>query len=191
MKSVQIARAHVCFAVVLAFSCIPGTAHAFAAGAPICEVNTLPLTEMSPTLANPAPTGWTLVAERVVYVPGQAIRLNIRNNNPAKLARGILIWSKSGPSVGAGQFLLEAKGMFQVIPAPAQCGEWAISHVDSTPKTQSQLQFDWMPPVQGTVIVRAFIIEDCAQPMGGCRAHQALTPVLVLQPALFVDGFED
>ncbi len=176
---------------VLILGLTPVLAHAFAAGAPICEVNTLPLVEMSPTLADPAPTGWSVQANRSVYVPGQAMQLRIRNSNPAKAARGILMWSKSGPSAGAGQFLLQTKSLFQLIPAPAACGEWAISHNSSTVKTQPQLTFDWMPPAQGTVIVRAFVIEDCGLAQGGCRAHQALTPVLVLQPALFVDGFED
>jgi hypothetical protein len=53
------------------------------------------------------------------------------------------------------------------------------------------LVFDWTPPASGgAVILRAFLIEDCGQPAGGCRSHQALSPVTVPVEALFVDGPE-
>lgn len=161
---------------------------AFSAGSPICEVNILPLTEMSPTLADPAPFGWELRSSSVVYVAGQPIALRVRHPDPSKRVRGVLLFAKSGPFTGAGRF--ELPPGYQYIPAPASCGEWAISHTNSAPKEQEDLQFEWQPGSDGTVIVRAFLIEDCAAPNGGCRDQQALTQVLVLQQALFVDGFE-
>ena len=169
---------------------IPNAALAFSAGAPICEVNTLPLLDMSPTLAVPAPTGWYLESDRLTYQADRPLALRIRNTDGEKQVRGVLLFAKSGPNIGAGHFTLPISGAFQYIPAPAECGEWAISHSSPAVKSQGELQFDWSAPSSGTVIVRAFLIEDCMQPSGGCRDQQALTPVLVLQEALFVDGFE-
>lgn len=162
---------------------------AFAAGAPICEVNTLPLMEMSPTLADPAPTGWSLRSTRPSYVNGHAVSIRVHHADAKKRVRGVLIWAKSGPFTGAGNFLLPASALYQFIPAPADCSQWALSHTSPAAKSLPDLQFQWLPPAGGTVILRAFLIEDCGQPQG-CRAYQALTPVLVLQEALFVDGLE-
>jgi len=169
---------------------IPNAALAFSAGAPICEVNTLPLLDMSPTLAVPAPTGWYLESDRLTYQADRSLELRIRNANGSKQVRGVLLFAKSGPNSGAGRFTLPISGAFQYIPKAQECGEWAISHTSASPKPQTQLQFNWSAPPSGTVIVRAFLIEDCPQPSGGCRDQQALTPVLILQEALFVDGFE-
>jgi len=176
-------------ALTLLFA-MPNAASAFSAGAPICEVNTLPLVEMSPTLAVPAPSGWYLESDRLTYQADRPLELRIRNANSAKQVRGVLLFTKSGPNSGAGGFALPTSGAFQYIPAPAKCGEWAISHSSPAVKSQGELQFNWSAPPSGTVIVRAFLIEDCMQPSGGCRDQQALTPVLILQEALFVDGFE-
>lgn len=167
-----------------------GEAVAFAAGAPICEVATLPLTEMSPVLVDPPPSGWSLRSARAAHVAGQPLRFRVQHADPNKRLRGVLIWAKSGPSTGAGQFLVPSSGLYQHIPAPAQCGEWAMSHSSPNPKTQAELQFDWLPPSSGTVIVRAFLIEDCGLPEG-CRAWQALTPVLVVPEAVYIGDFEE
>lgn len=176
--------------IALFIALAPAVLEAFSLGSPICEVNSLPLVEMSPTLADPPPTGWTIDV-RPWYVPGQGQQLRIRNLDPGREVRGVLLWAKSGPSSGAGSFALDRAGRYQHIPAPAQCGEWALSHTSAAVKSQPDLVFDWTPPASGgTVILRAFLIEDCGQPSGGCRSHQALTPVTVLAEALFVDGFE-
>lgn len=167
-----------------------GALRAFSLGAPICEVNALPLIEMSPTLASPAPSGWTLDL-RPFYYPGQAQTIRVRNSDPLKRVRGVLIWAKAGQFTGAGSFAVPAGGLYQTIPAPAVCGEWAISHNSPTPKTQAELQFEWTAPASGTPIVRAFIIEECGLPSGDCRPYQALTPVRALVEALFVDGMEE
>jgi len=162
---------------------------AFSSGSPVCEVNSLPLTPMSPVLSDPPPTGWSLVPERGSYVPDVALKLKIRNINPSKRARGVLLWAKSGPNSGAGRFILPSSGLFQYLPAFANCAEWALAHVSSVAKTQDQLAFAWLAPASGPLIMRAFLIEDCTT-VGGCRAHQALTDIVLLQEALFVDGFE-
>lgn len=176
--------------IALFIALAPATLEAFSLGSPICEVNSLPLVEMSPTLADPPPTGWSIEV-RPWYVPGQSQSVRIRNLDPAREVRGVLLWAKSGPSTGAGSFALDRAGRYQHIPAPAPCGQWALSHTSAAVKSQSDLVFDWTPPASGgTVILRAFLIEDCGQPSGGCRSHQALTPVTVLVEALFVDGFE-
>jgi Reeler domain len=165
------------------------SAHAFSGGSPICEVNTLPLVQMSPELSDPPPTGWFLAPERASYVPGATLRVAIGNTDPSKKARGVLIWAKTGPTTGAGSFELPSNGLFQYLPAFADCGQWALSHASAVAKTQTELQFTWSAPPSGPLIMRAFLIEDCAAP-GGCRAHQALTDVVLLQEALFVNGFE-
>ena len=161
---------------------------AFSQGAPICEVNTLPLIEMSPTLANPAPEGWTLaVPER--FALGRPVLIQLRNTDPTRRARGVLLWAKSGPATGAGSFALPGNGRWQHIPAPANCGLWAISHTDNQPKSQAELSFEWVSVDYSSAILRAFVIEDCSAPQG-CRDQQALTPITLVQPALFFDGFE-
>lgn len=163
---------------------------AFSQGSPICEVNGLPLVEMSPTLANPAPAGWVLeAAER--YLPGRPLGLRLRNTlDPERRARGVLLWAKSGPISGSGSFTLPGDGRWQYVPAPANCGTWALSHADAQPKNQTELYFEWTSgdPALPTLL-RAFIVEDCGAP-GGCRDQQALTPILVTQPGFFFDGFE-
>ncbi|WP_395788396.1 hypothetical protein [Aquimonas sp.] len=177
-----------CCAFALTTLLSPLTVLAFSQGAPICEVNTLPLIEMSPTLANPAPEGWTLViAER--FALGRPLLIQLRNTDPNRRARGVLLWAKSGPATGAGSFALPGNGRWQHIPAPANCGLWAISHTDSQPKSQAELSFEWVSVDYSSAILRAFIIEDCSAPQG-CRDQQALTPITLVQPALFFDGFE-
>ena len=84
-------------ATLAAFSSPAG---AFSLGAPICEVNTLPLVEMSSTLASPPPSGWVLQS-RAWYQPGQPQILRIRNSVDAqRRVRGVLIWAKTGQFTG-------------------------------------------------------------------------------------------
>lgn len=173
-------------ATLAAFSSPAG---AFSLGAPICEVNTLPLVEMSSTLASPPPTGWVLQT-RAWYQPGQPQTLRVRNSVDAqRRVRGVLIWAKTGQFTGAGSFAVGP--LYQHIPAPAVCGEWALSHNSPTSKTQAELEFTWTAPESGTPILRAFLIEDCGLASGDCRSYQALTPVRALYEAVFVDGLEE
>jgi hypothetical protein len=166
----------------------PALAQAFSQGSPICEVNGLPLQEMSPTLASPPPAGWKLRVPGAAYMAERPLRVRITHPNPAVRARGILLWAKAGPFSGAGHFLADT-GMFQYVPAPADCGLWALSHTDAEPKPLADLGFWWLPPASGVVVMRAFVIQDCDAP-AGCRDQQALTPLLVLEPKLFFDSFE-
>ncbi|MFK7956283.1 MAG: Reeler domain-containing protein [Lysobacterales bacterium] len=168
---------------------------AFSQGSPICQVNNLPLQEMATTLASPPPTGWTLAVDGNGYRAGRPAVVRVRNADPLRMVRGVLLWALSGAGVGAGQFELPPSGNFQFVPAPANCGEWAISHTHATVKDQAELVFLWNPPSSGngsgSVIMRAFVIEDCA-PAQDCRSWQALTPILGLSliPVVFADGFE-
>jgi hypothetical protein len=161
---------------------------AFSGGSPVCEVNSLPLQPMSPVLADPPPIGWGMRASSLGFSPGRPIEFQVFNTDPNRRARGVLIWAKAGPQAGSGRFLVPSK-LFQYLPAFANCGEWALSHTSSAPKPQSDLLFTWEPPASGSAFVRAFIIDDCQAP-NGCRAHQALTEPLILEPVLFLDGFE-
>ena len=168
--------------------CLCAPAWGFSQGSPVCEVNSLPLVEMSPTLADPPPVGWTLQAP-LRYVPGTPITVALRHPDPGRRVRGVLLWARSGPLQGAGRFDTGSGDLWQYIPAAAGCGQWAISHVDATPKAQTLLRFRWTADAALPTILRAFLIEDCSAAQG-CRDQQALTPVLQLQPALFIDGFE-
>ncbi len=165
------------------------SAAAFSLGAPICEVDSLPVLEMSPTLADPAPSGWRLDIARDAYLPARPLRVRVANADPGKRARGVLLWAKTGPFTGAGQFLVDSD-LFQYIPAPADCGLWAVTHTSAVPKPLEDLAFWWVPPDAGTVLMRAFVIEECGAESGGCRDQQALTPLRALVPKLFFDGFE-
>ena len=157
-------------------------------GSPICEVNSLPLVPMSPTIANPPPQGWTLVAPARFY-PGQPLQLRLRHPDPLRRARGVLIWAKANASQGAGSFALPANGRWAYIPAPATCGTWALSHTDSQAKAQDALVFEWTGDASPSAILRAFLIEDCNNP-AGCRDQQALTQIVLIQAGLFANGFE-
>ncbi|MCU0755198.1 MAG: hypothetical protein MUE46_08760 [Xanthomonadales bacterium] len=167
---------------------LPNVAAAFSQGAPICEVNQLPLVEMSPTLPSPPPSGWILVGERGSYLPGERLRLRVQHPDPAKRVRGVLIWAKRGPQSGSGAFLLEEPMRWQYLPAAAGCENWALTHRDATPKPQSQLSFAWEAGAAPVTILRAFVIEDCAA--SDCRAWQALSNLLILEADVFRDGFE-
>jgi hypothetical protein len=174
-----------CF--LLALGLASTSARGFSLGAPICEVNGLPLIEMSPTLANPAPSGWSL-RHPPRFTPGRMLEIAVVNSDTSRRARGVLIWSKAGPNVGSGSFAVPGNGRWQHVPAPAECGTWALTHTDAQPKAQSELRFLWAGEPAG-VILRAFVIEDCQAPTG-CRDQQALTPISFMAPVMFEDGFE-
>lgn len=180
--------------MVVSMSVAPGSVGAFSIGSPICEVAQLPLLEMSTTLSNPPPAGWTVRSSQPAFEPGGLLTLRIQNVDPGRRARGIVIWTKSGPTTGFGQFAIPANGEFQYVPPPAFCQQWSLTHTNGMPKEQSELQFPWTAPLEspaGAVIARAFIIEDCVpDPKTGCRSHQALTPFLLMPEAMFLDGFE-
>lgn len=168
---------------------LPGLSFAFSQGAPICEVNGLPLVEMSPTLAHPAPSGWTLDAP-ARFIPGQPLQIRLLHPDPQRRARGVLIWAKAGVNLGAGSFAVPDNGRWAHVPAPAECGTWALSHTDNLPKPLSELSFQWTGSGSQGVILRAFVIEDCSNP-AGCRDQQALTQIVFMEAGLFADGFED
>lgn len=168
---------------------LPGVVAAFSQGSPICEVGQLPLVEMSPTLASPPPAGWRLETARPVFMSGRPVRVRLVNADAGRRALGVLAWARDATLQGAGSWQFDPE-RFQTVPPPAGCADWAITHRDAQPKAQDQLVFHWLPAAQVDVILRIFLIEDCGAP-GGCRAHQALTPVVALRPALFFDSFED
>ncbi|MDW8479450.1 MAG: hypothetical protein RML12_05965 [Xanthomonadales bacterium] len=162
----------------------------FSAGSPICEVHSLPLVEMSPTLAHPPPEGWFLVAEAAVYHAGRPLRVRLRHPDPGRAVRGVLLWAKSAPTEGAGWFELPADGRWQYMPGSSNCGQWAISHRDGLPKGQALLEWRWHPGESPAAVLRAFLIEDCGLPPGGCRDQQGLTELLVLERGIFIADFE-
>lgn len=168
--------------------CFAPAGWAFSTGAPVCEVNGLPVVQMSPSLASPPPTGWSLNFDTDYYLPGTPVIINVSNTDPLRRVRGVLIWAKLNAVAGGGRFELPDNNQFQYVPAAADCGEWAVTHVDADAKDQSTLVFAWYPPEQGSVILRAFVVEDCE---GDCRSYQALTPITSLSSELLLqDSFE-
>lgn len=167
---------------------LPQGALAFSQGSPICEVLQLPLVEMSPTLSQPPPTGWLLRSESAVYYPEEPLSLRISHSDPARAVRGVLIWARQGPAAGSGSFVLNDAALWQYISAPADCGQWAVSHRNADAKSQAELVFNWRPSSAANSILRAFLIEDC--PQSDCRAWQALTNLLILEGGVFRSSFE-
>jgi hypothetical protein len=160
-------------------------------GSPVCEVNQLPLVPMSSTLSSPPPAGWQLKSNRSVTSSGAGLRFTISHPDPNQRLRGILLWVKRGDGTGGvGSFATSAD--YQHIPAPANCEQWALSHNNNTARSWQNLSFNWTAPAnlaEGTLIARAFIIEDCNQP--SCRSFQALTNVVEIDGAVFANGYED
>lgn len=181
------------FLQVIIAALIPGgllqsaPAQAFSQGSPICEVQQLPLVEMSPTLAQPPPSGWRLESDRSAYTPGNRVRVRIVNTSP-KAVRGVLLWARQSPQSGSGEFLIAPEAPWQFVPAPATCQAWALTHRNAQPKAQSELVFDWKAGDAPQTLIRAFLVEDCGDT--DCRAYQALTSIIVLERALQIDGFE-
>lgn len=165
-------------------------ARAFSAGSPICEVHSLPLVEMSPTLAQPPPTGWSLKSDREVFYAGQPLTIRLHHPDSTKAVRGVLLWAKSSPTEGAGHFELPANGRWQYMPGSSNCAAWALSHTDGLRKEQALLVWTWWPGSATVAVMQAFLIEDCPQPPGGCRDQQGLTPMMVLERGIFADDFE-
>lgn len=170
---------------------VAGSANGFSAGSPICEVHSLPLVEMSPTLADPPPAGWYLEASRLVFYPNRPLAIRLRHPDPTKAVRGVLLWAKAGPALGAGHFDLPANGRWQYMPGSSNCSTWAISHADGLRKEQALLHWTWRPGQDLAAVLRAFLIEDCPQPPGGCRDQQGLSPILVLERGIFASDFEE
>lgn len=175
-------------AVWLASLLLMNTAAGFSQGSPICEVNQLPLLEMSPVLPSPPPSGWLLRSEARSYLPGERIRLRVHHPDPDKRVRGLLIWAKQGPQSGSGAFRIDDPLRWQFLPAGAGCDSWALTHRDAMPKSQAQLVFTWEAGPAPLTILRAFVIEDCAS--SDCRAWQALSNLLILEAGISRDGFE-
>jgi len=169
-----------------------GFANSF--GSPVCEVNGLPLLPMANSVSSPVPTGWSLRTDKPYYLSNAPLEIRIGNIDPLKRVRGVLLWAKTTPQLQqAGSFLVGPGSMWQHIP-PGNgifCQQASISHMDASPKEQNTLVFSWTPPANDVdVLVRAFLIEDCRIPMGGCRGAQALTTALILGEAVFKDRFE-
>jgi len=167
---------------------VPGASYGFSLGSPVCEVTSLPLVPMSATLASPPPAGWRLETTRAVFVPGRAVSVQVSHPQPSTQALGVLIWAKRSVSEGAGSFSVDGD-LYQFVPLPAECGQWALTHTSPVPKSLIDLRFTWVPGDDAEVLLRAFLIEACGIP-GGCRGHQALTPIKLLRPVLYFDGFE-
>lgn len=194
---------HVCAAAAitlsLALSALAAApAQAFSAGSPVCEVTQLPLVEMSPTLAQPAPTGWTLSSPRRHASAARPAQLQLSHPDPGRRVRGVLVWALSTGSIElppAGQFLIaDDDSLYQRVAGA--CALATVTHRSAMPKRQDQLRFRWEPDTEdaAAVIFRAFLIEDCGQP--SCAAWQALSfgpdgdRYLQVLPALFGSGFE-
>lgn len=163
-------------------------------GSPVCEVNSLPLLPMANSVSSPVPVGWSLRTDSPSYLSGTPLEIRISNVDPLKRVRGVLLWAKTSADFQpAGSFLVGPGSMWQYIPPGpgAFCQQASITHMNSAPKQQSTLVFNWTPPVSDAdVLLRAFLIEDCALP-SGCRGAQALTPWLVLVgEVVFKDRFE-
>src|SRR6185436_2624826 len=128
---------------------------------------------------------WAVAATPAAFAPGDTLRLRILNADPERRVRGALIWVMSGPAAGFGKFSVPESGLFQ--PTNIECADWSLTHTSAVPKEQSDLQFEWTAPQEvptSAVIVRAFLIEDCTPLENGCRSFQALTPFVVLSPAV-------
>ncbi len=175
----------------------PGT-WAFSSGSVVCEVNQLPFAPMASVVSPVPPPQWRLVAEHDYWYPGQMQSLRLVHDDPARRARGVLLWVKGssfGTPVGAGSFVdTVASSLWQFVAAmpPEDCAQWAITHESADPKDQSALVFAWRAPDEGlgSLVARAFVIDDCNPDAGGCRGAQALTPFVPMRETLFTDGYE-
>jgi hypothetical protein len=172
---------------------------AFSSGSTVGEVNALPFAPMASVLRAPVPSGWTLQADADSWYPGALRVMRVHHPDPQRRARGLLLWvkgSRFGAPAGAGRFLDMGVGdRFQYVGTAAaeDCGEWAVTHRDALAKSPADMVFAWHSPEQagwGSLVARAFVVEDCDVLPGVCRGAQALTPFLPLREVLFAAGFE-
>ena len=166
-------------------------ASANSAGAPVCEVPFIPFTPMSSTIGSPTPANWRVETSARWYRAGESIEIRIRNDDPLKFVRGVLLWAKFESDFSpAGSFLVGPGSLWRHIPPSptAQCAQGSITHNSATVKTQSDMVFSWTAPAQGDVFIRAYVIEDCL--LSSCRSFQALTELVALPEAFLVTSFE-
>jgi hypothetical protein len=171
---------------------------AFSSGAVVCEINQLPFAPMASVVSPVPPPQWRLEAGRDYWFPGQVQQFRLVHDDPARRARGVLLWVKGasfGTPVGAGSFVdTVPSSLWQFVAAmpPEDCAQWAITHEDAAPKDQASLVFTWRAPDAGlgNLVARAFVIDDCAPSPGGCRGAQALTAFVPLRETLYTDSFE-
>lgn len=180
--------------LLLGVVCMPA-AQAFSSGSTVCEVDSLPFAPMAGVLRQPPPQGWRLRIDADAWHPGALRTLRLEHPDPARRARGVLLWTKAsshGSPVGAGQFLdMGVSDLYQF--TLASCGAWSVTQRNALPKAQANMLFAWQAPTSpglGFLIARAFVIEDCSEFSGGCRDAQALTELVFLREALFFEGFE-
>lgn len=181
---------HPIIGIAFLLATLPGTLEAFSSGSIVCSVPLIPFAQMSSTLANPAPSGWSLLGDARFYQPGVAMQFRILNIDPLKKVKGVLLWAQFDDfATPAGSFLIGPGTPWKYVsPRPtAQCSQGSITHDNPAPKTQSELTFNWTAPESGNVYLQAFVIEDCT---GNCRSNQALTQTIALFEAISVNGFE-
>ena len=183
-------KRHFRIGTLFVLSTVSSALDANSSGSPVCSVPLIPFPPMSTTLANPAPSGWSLLINARFYQPGTPIQLRLVNTDVLKNVKGVLLWAQFDDfTTPAGSFLIGPGTPWKYVsPSPsAQCLQGSVTHDNPTPKPQSELVFNWTPPETGKVYLQAFIIEDCT---GNCRSNQALTQTLELFEAISINGFE-
>lgn len=100
-----------------------------------------------------SPNGWSFSVP-TTYTPGSAAAISIRNTDPSKQFRGILMWLTRPNGVSVGTW---------AVTTGFQLCESSLLHTSKTAKAQQT--FSYIPPLtdSATLTVNAVVVEECGQ----------------------------
>ena len=127
-------------------------------GAPVCSMTRDLMSKRMGYTELDSPNGWSLVVPEK-YEIGKNLEVTVKHPSADKRYRGILIWASDSNGNPVGKFKLVSHHKH-----PLDTCENALTHKSPRPKKPEtfKLRID-DTSVKGTVVVEAFVVEDCGE----------------------------